>query len=147
MRVDADDLRRFVYERIIDDGVVPTVADVAHRFDVSPPIVVDAIRHAALGKTLVLHPQTSEIWMAGPFAAYATQYRVTAGNRSWFANCAWDMLGIATVIGGAVQIDASCTDCGESIRYAVDPETDHVGDEIVHFLLPAHRWYDDLGFT
>jgi hypothetical protein len=32
--------------------------------------------------------------MLNPFSAVETPHRVEAGGRSWFANCAWDALGI-----------------------------------------------------
>jgi hypothetical protein len=59
--------------------------------------------------------------MAGPFAAQPTPYRVVAGTRAWWANCAWDMLGIAAMVGEPVDIDARCTDCDEPMPLHVAP--------------------------
>jgi len=87
--------------------------------------------------------------MAGPFAAAETPYRVIGRHIQWFANCAWDMLGVAVIANERVRIEARCTDCGEPMKLVVDPSeppTD-VESSVVHFLVPARRWYDDIGFT
>jgi hypothetical protein len=33
-----------------------------------------------------VHPESGEIWMAGPFSAAKTDYQAVAGDRSWWAN-------------------------------------------------------------
>ncbi|HEX4681881.1 MAG TPA: organomercurial lyase [Gemmatimonadaceae bacterium] len=142
-----DSIRAFVYDRIIDDGVVPSIHQIAAHVAMPRADAAAAIRSAGFGKTLLLHPRSDEIWMAGPFSASPTPYRVRAGTRAWWANCAWDMLGVAAVVGEAVHMETRCADCGASIDLDVDPQTAAIGDLVVHFLLPARRWYDDIGFT
>ena len=85
--------------------------------------------------------------MAGPFSAVPTSYRVRAGRRMWWANCAWDMLGIAALVGEPVEIEAQCTDCGQPMPMHIDLREELDIDAVVHFLVPARRWYDDIGFT
>src|SRR4051812_20077571 len=104
-------LRVFVYEELIDRGRMPTSDDIAARFSVTAQQVRQLLKGAQLGKTLLTHPTSGELLMAGPFGAAATPYRVTSGARLWWANCAWDALGIAALVGEAVDIDARCTEC------------------------------------
>lgn len=85
--------------------------------------------------------------MAGPFASEESPYRVSGKRTTWYANCAWDMLGIAMIAHEWVSIDATCTDCGEPLRFSADPDSPSPEDFVVHFLVPARRWYDDIGFT
>jgi len=146
--VDSASLRTFIYDCLIADGDMPSSADIAAHFSVSRADALLALREMKIGKTVLPHPTTGEIWMAGPFAATPTQYVVRAGERRWFANCAWDMLGVATIVAEPVDIETRCTDCGDPIALHLAPRDETVGaDLLVHFLLPARRWYDDIGFT
>lgn len=99
-----------------------------------------------IGKTVLPHPETGEIWMAGPFAAAPTPYHVRGSTTSWYANCAWDMLGVASIVGEPVTIEASCTDCGEPMAFSVD-RSGVTGDGLVHVLVPTRDWYRDVGYT
>jgi hypothetical protein len=146
MNLTGPELRVFVYERLINDGVMPTAHEIAARFGVTRDESVAAIRGVNIGKTLLPDLNTGEIWMAGPFAAQPTPYRVVAGTRAWWANCAWDMLGIAAMVGEPVDIDARCTDCDEPMPLHVAPN-DTLREGVVHFLVPARKWYEDIGFT
>jgi len=146
--VDSSSLRTFIYDSLIAAGAMPSSADIASHFAVGEEDALRALREMKIGKTVLPHPQTGEIWMAGPFSAAATQYVVRAGERRWFANCAWDMLGVATIVAEPVDIETRCTDCGDPIALHLASNDETVGaDLLVHFLLPARRWYDDIGFT
>jgi hypothetical protein len=57
------------------------------------------------------------------------------------------MLGIPMIANEWVSIETSCTDCGEPIRVSADADSAPGDDLVVHFLVPARRWYDDIGFT
>jgi len=141
-------LRRFIYETLIDDGRVLSSGEIATHFGVSPSDALQALREMKIGKTILPDPHTGELWMVGPFSAAETQYSIRAGNRRWFANCAWDMLGVANLVGEPVDIETQCTDCAGPIGLHLEPDDESVGaDLLVHFLLPAQRWYNDIGFT
>jgi alkylmercury lyase-like protein len=144
-----DALRIFVYDTLIETGTAPDAPAIGVHFGVSADDARRAVRGARIGKTLLAHPDTGEIWMAGPFAGTPTSYRVVGRRTSWWANCAWDMLGIPVIVGEAVEVHTTCTDCGAPLRITVDPRMGPAPDAvgIVHFLVPASRWYDDIGFT
>jgi hypothetical protein len=146
--MNATTLRRFIYNTLIDDAKVSSSGDIAEHFGVDRSDALRALRERKIGKTILPDPRTGELWMMGPFAAGETQYSVRAGTRRWFANCAWDMLGVAHLVGAPVDIETQCTDCGAPIALHLEPDAESVGtDLLVHFLLPARRWYNDIGFT
>jgi hypothetical protein len=147
LQVDPAALRIFVYESLIARAHMPTASDIAERFAITHDEAIEAIRGVNIGKTLLPDPRTGEIWMAGPFSAPRTTYEVRAGDRRWWANCAWDMLGVAALVGTRVGVSARCTDCGDIIAFQLAPEDVTVPDGVVHFLVPARRWYEDIGFT
>jgi hypothetical protein len=146
--IDARHLLVFIYDQLLAHGAPPTSSDIAAHFDATPDLALRALNMLNVGKTVLLNPRTGEIWMAGPFSAVPTPYEVSADGVRWWANCAWDMLGIPVVADRRVHIDASCTDCGEPMVFDVDPRQPTLDVEgVVHFLLPARRWYEDIGFT
>ena len=107
----------------------------------------DALANMRIGKTVLVNPRDGELWMAGPFSGTETPYRVRIGEKSWWANCAWDMLGIVTMVGRSGEVESRCTDCGEATNFPVDTQRGPAIDAVVHFLVPASRWYDDIAYT
>jgi Alkylmercury lyase len=145
--IDPVALRVFVYDELVDRGAPPSIGALGRRFGVAPNDARSALGELRIGKTILVHPQTGEIWMAGPFSAVETPYRVTLGDRQWWANCAWDMFGVAQIVGEPVRVDTRCTDCEEPLALVCDPAVPPNGDGVVHFLVPARRWYENIGFT
>ena len=146
--IDPTALRVFVYDEILARGRPPRSADIGAHFHTTVDVARDALATLRIGKTVLVDPRSGEIWMAGPFSAIPTAYSVESGDRSWWANCAWDMFGVATLAGRRVTVHTSCGDCGEPMTLTCDPDgppPNEIG--VVHFLVPARQWYADIGFT
>ena len=128
-------------------GASPTRVSVAQALGLDDAQV--AASYAALDAThvVVLERDTGEAWMAMPFSAVPTAFRVVVGGRSVWANCAWDAFGIAAAMSCDVSIATYCLDCGAAMAYGVrGGELTH-RDGVVHFAVPASQWWDDIGFT
>lgn len=145
--IDAAALRMFVYDRLVGSALTPMSGEIGQHFGVSADDARAALRALKIGKTILVHPESGEIWMAGPFSAARSAYRLTDGERTWWANCGWDMLGIPIILGRRVTAYTSCTDCGAAMTFECDPTSQPAEDAVVHFLVPARRWYEDIGFT
>ena len=145
--IDPVALRIFVYDETVGSGRPPSLATVAERFGYSSADARQSLANLNIGKTMLVHPLTGEIWMAGPFSAVPTPYRVVGQGREWWANCAWDMFGVAVIANERVTVRTRCTDCGDPMSIICDPAVAPSEDAVVHFLVPASRWYDDIGFT
>jgi hypothetical protein len=85
--------------------------------------------------------------MANPFSNVETPFRVYASGKTYFANCAWDSLGIPAALGRDADVVAACAQCGENIRLQVRDGQVLESEVLVHFLVPFQRWYADLVFT
>ncbi len=96
---------------------------------------------------LVLNAAMTEIRMANPFSAVPTAYRVRADDRWWYANCAWDALGICAALHVDGRVEASCPDCGEPLGVEVRDTRPDDPSLLFHCLVPAARWWDDIIFT
>jgi hypothetical protein len=146
--IDHGQLRVFVYDHVIARGLPPKSTEIAGHFGASVDDALRAIRDVKIGKTILPHPTTGEIWMAGPFASKPSNYEVIAGRKRWWANCAWDMLGVAQLVGEPVRIETRCGDCDAPLSLETDGSAEPAGaGYVVHFLVPARHWYDDIGFT
>jgi hypothetical protein len=140
-------LRIHIYDRLLERGAPPTLREIAGHFGEPETEVRRAVAELKIGKTVLPHPQTGEIWMAGPFASAETTYRVSGSRTRWWANCAWDMFGVAVIANEVVDIEARCGDCDAPMTLRGDPNRAPPEHAVVHFLVPARHWYDDIGFT
>jgi hypothetical protein len=132
-------LRNEVYRRFVELGRAPTRAELGAS--------EASLRRLHEAHALVLEHDRPEIRMANPFSAVPTPHRVDSGGRTWFANCAWDAFGIPAALGANGHIASSCPDCGEPIEVDVLEGRPHPDDGVVHLLVPARRWWDDIVFT
>jgi Alkylmercury lyase len=147
--VDDGDLavRNLTYRLFVDLGRAPTVADVAAAAGSTSAAVGASWRRLHDAHALVLQPDTVELRMANPFSAVATPYRVYAGGRWWYANCAWDAFGICAALHVDGRIETTCAECGDSIVCDVVDECPDDPGLLFHCLVPAARWWDDIVFT
>jgi hypothetical protein len=140
-------VRLQVYDHIIAHEEPPSADQVAASVGCSAEDVRAAYRRLAKAHVLVLEPDGGAIRMAMPFSGVPTRFRVSAGGGSWWANCAWDALGIAVVLRKDASIEATCGDCDEPIALAVEAGQLKGGSELIHFAVPAAFWWDDIVFT
>ena len=141
-------LRTFIYDHVITSGKLPLTAEIGLRFGITPVEARNRLASLKIGKTVLVHPETGEIWMAGPFASSSCGYELSDGTTTWQANCAWDAFGVAELVGKPLQARTNCPDCNKEIEFRCDPERPwNPPGAIVHFLVPARHWYDNIGFT
>jgi hypothetical protein len=135
-------LRNRTYAAFVELGRAPAAEELGDRDE-----VVAAWRRLHDAHALVLNAATDELRMANPFSAVPTAYRVEADGRRWYANCAWDALGICAALHADGTIDTSCPDCGEPLRVEVRARRPDDESLLFHCLVPAARWWDDIAFT
>ena len=141
-------IRNETYSSFVASGRAPEPADVAAALDLEEHEVAEAYRRLHDAHALVLEPDTTRIRMLNPFSAVETPHRVEARGRSWFANCAWDALGILGALHTDDAIRSQCPDCGESVELEVsDGELVRGAEPLAHFVVPARHWWDDIAFT
>jgi hypothetical protein len=67
--------------------------------------------------------RAGQIDMAYPFSATPTPFRVrVSGGRERYACCATDALGIAPMIGEAIEISSQCHHCGAPLDFSATPD-------------------------
>jgi hypothetical protein len=142
------DVRLAVYRKIIDEGRPPTAPEIAGPLGVEKVDIEASLHRLADGHVLVLAPGTPYIWMASPFSAIPTPFEVEVGDRRYFGNCIWDALGIPACLKTDGRIHTYCPDCSEPLSLDVrNGSLEASTENMIHFAVPAARWWDDIGST
>jgi len=139
-------VRLFVYRYIVEHGRPPSAAETATGMERPPDEVRAAYCRLHDGHALFLEPGTHSIRMAWPFSGVPTPFRVQANDRRYWANCAWDALGIPALLQADARIESVFADTGEPATLTVAGGRVH-GQGLAHFAVPFRRWYADLVFT
>jgi hypothetical protein len=140
-------VRAFVYNHFADTTLPPSVEDTARHFNIEIQELSALYRELHNRHAFFLEPETLTIRMANPFSGIPTEYRVQANGKTYYANCAWDMLGIPATLHSDAISEAICTESNDWIQLEVRDGQILANDLLVHFPLPFSRWYDDLLFT
>ena len=142
------DVRRHVYFSIVANGRPPTTAETAEVLGVTEEDAAAAYRRLDDAHALVLFPGTTDVWMANPFCFAPTPHRVRAVGREWIGTCCWDSFGIPGALHVDGEIATECACCGEGLGLALrDGVVVEGAGVLCHVLVPASRWWDDIGFT
>ena len=141
------ELRTVTYRLFVEQGRAPTTDEVGRAAGATVDEVEQGWRRLHDAHALVLNSAGTELRMANPFSAVPSAYRVQAGARWWYANCAWDAVGICAALHVDGRIDTSCADCGEAITVGVRDERPDDESLLFHCLVPAQQWWEDIVFT
>ena len=140
-------VRASVYDATMATGLPPTVAELTQRLGIPTAAVRESLERLAAAKALVLQREGREVLMANPFSAVPTPFAVHAKSRMYYGNCIWDALGIPAMLRADARIDSSCGCCGEGMRLAVEGGELREAPGVVHFAIPAHRWWQDIVYN
>ncbi len=141
------DIRAFVYHHFVDTTRAPSMNQTAARFALTHNVAASAYEALHHHHALFLNPGSHDILMANPFSSIETPFRVHANGKTYFANCAWDSLGIPAALHADADIEAVCAQSGEAVTLQVRDEQVSESDVLVHFVVPFKHWYDDLVHT
>jgi len=143
----ARDVRVYVFQQAAATGRVPQAPEISGALGRAEPDVRAALHHLAVGKVLILASNDGDIWAANPFCALPSGFRVDAAGRRYWGICIWDALGVAAAVDSDAVISAPCGDCGDQMTLEVRHRALVRADGVVHFAVPAHHWWDNIGFT
>ncbi|MBZ5639611.1 MAG: alkylmercury lyase family protein [Acidobacteriia bacterium] len=136
-----------VYGHFAETGQRPSPHDVAERTGLGASTVIDAYRRLRSSRVLVLEDDGTSIRMAPPFSGVPTEHVVHSGGIRYFANCAWDALGVPSALEAPATVLSRCAQSGEPLRLDVGLEGPEASDWLFHCLVPASKWWDDIVFT
>jgi hypothetical protein len=141
------DLRiRYLIYTTFGDGGVPLSSALAVKLRVPQQQIYESLERLHAARAIVLEPHTKEVWMAPPFSAKPTPFRVLAEDRTWSAPCAWDAFGITNLMGCDAVLTTTCPECDGPIVHRVEQRQLVDAHGVVHFLVPAAKWWDNIGY-
>ncbi len=97
-------VRLAVYRHFVRRGLAPAVRDLSDELGASAAAIAASLERLAAAHVLVLDPVTRRLWMAMPFSAVPTAFRVRTSGGEWWANCVWDALGISAMLQAPAEI-------------------------------------------
>lgn len=140
-------VRQAVYGHFAATATRPSAAEVAVGVGVSADEVVAAFARLRAQRVLFLEEDGSSIRMAPPFSGVPTQHVAEVNGRRYFANCAWDALGVPAALRAPGTVHSRCEQSGEPLRLPVGTGGPEPTDWVFHCQVPAAHWWDDLVFT
>ena len=138
--------RSAIIKLLVNSGEMPSVAELAKELLISDLAAFELVSQLHVEHALLLD-EDGTIRMLWPFSGIPTDFRVIANNRSYWANCAWDAVGIPAALHSDAVIQASFAYPAEKVTLHVEADTVNPGNHLVHFPLPVSKWYDDLVYT
>ncbi|MGH9868022.1 MAG: organomercurial lyase [Candidatus Polarisedimenticolia bacterium] len=136
-----------IYEYFAAVGSRPSVDDVASGVGATVADVRHIFKQLRAQRVLVLEEDGESIRMAPPFSGIPTQHRVTVGAVSYYANCAWDALGIPAALHRPATVHSRCEQSLEPLALSVSDQGPEASDWLFHCVVPASQWWDDIVFT
>jgi hypothetical protein len=136
-----------VYRTTAQSGSVPHITQVAKLVGAPAGAVKDAYARLRARRLLLLEADGVTIRMAPPFSGVPTQHRVTVDGVDFYANCAWDALGIPAAMHRPGLVRSRCEASLEPLVLEVDLDGPAPSSWLFHCLVPAAKWWDDLVFT
>jgi hypothetical protein len=135
-----------VFRCFVERASPPTMSQLAAALGVDDQRAWEACAGLARAHVLVVDPKRRHIDMALPFSGVPTPHRTVAGEHSWFANCAWDVLGVLAALDRDGEAHSRCADCEEPIALTVHGGEVR-GEAVMHVAVPAAEWWADIRFT
>ncbi len=136
-----------IYRALAATGQAPRADEIADQLVVPPPDVKKAYARLAQRRLLVLEPDGVSIRMAPPFSGVPTQHRIQSAGVQYYANCAWDALGIPAALGRPAEVISRCEQSHEPLELAVGVAGPEASSWLFHCGVPAAQWWQDIVFT
>jgi hypothetical protein len=137
-----------VYRLTAGTAKVPTSLEVAAAEGTGRQEVEAAFGRLHGQRLLVPEPgDPGRLRMAPPFSGVETPFPVEARGRRYYANCVWDALGVAAALHTDAVIPAADGSTGEPITLEVRGGRPVPVDCVIHFAVPAARWWEDILYT
>ena len=136
-----------LYRATAESGSPPSLEAVVQKVGASPAAIKEAYARLRASRLLLLEPDGVTIRMAPPFSGVPTQHHVIVDGVDYYANCAWDALGIPAALHRPGLVHSRCEQSLEPLHLQVDVNGPEPSSWVFHCLVPAAKWWDDLVFT
>ena len=140
-------IRYQIYLFLAEHCRMPSFQELASLLHLRVEAVSHSFHELHRAHLIFLEPGSDAVRMAFPFSGVPTKFKVRSGVKEWWANCAWDSLGIPAALHVDAEIEAAYPDHPAPIKLVVKNGKVDGKNHLVYFPLPCRQWYDDLVFT
>lgn len=140
-------VRKYIFDYFLEKSTPPVLEQIMIKFGLNREDALDVLKQLETARHLILLRGTQRILMAWPFSAITTPFRVKVGNKSYFANCAWDSIAFHVMLRDDVNVESFCHHCGENIRIELTNQQVAFAEPsspLVYLAIPAAKWWDDV---
>jgi hypothetical protein len=139
-------VRLLLYREFVKNSRAPSSSRIAELVEMPVEEVRAAMERLAAGRVIALQPESREIMIAAPLSNVPTPYLVRA-EHPFFGACIWDALGIMAMLKTNATLDTSCPCCSEAMAIEVLGGALSPTSGIIHFGVPAKKWWENIVFT
>ena len=136
-----------VYAWFARTSAGPAVGEMAEQLGCAAADVRSAYARLRANRVLLLEADGETIRMAPPFSGVPTPHVVDVDGRSYFANCAWDALGIPAALRQPAEVFSRWEQTLEPLNLRVRESGPEPVECVIHFAVPAALWWKDIVFT
>ena len=140
-------VRLFITQHLAGPGRAPSTEEIARECGLSPQGVEKVLHRLEDAHAIVLAPASTNVWMAPPFSAVPTPFPVETSDVRYWANCAWEMLGVSALLGVDSTATTQCPDCADKLTIRIQGGELAPTETVVHFAVPAIRFWENIGYT
>jgi hypothetical protein len=139
-------VRAAIARVIRERGAVLQVCEIALALGCDRSEVEAAFVRMIAGRVFIPRRRSLEILAYNPFCSESTNFAFTAADRTWWAICAWDALGVGPALGVSGTIDARCADCADPIRIEVGIDGKATAPEhtVMQVATPARDFWKNI---
>ncbi len=130
-----------VISHVAQSGYAPTVSSLCESLDWSEERVETSLTDLSESHGIVLKPNSFDVWAIHPFSLMPTPTWVTAGELSWWANCAWCSLGIGAALGRDIRVSTRLGAHDEQLNFEIRDGRCTTDDLLIHFPFPPTEWW------
>lgn len=132
---------------IIDHGYGPEVNELSQLLDTPAEDVAVALKNLEEDHGVVLHPNSSKIWVIHPFSLAPTNFLVYCDDGEWWSNCAWCSLGVAALLDRDVAIRTTIGAKGKQVEVHIQDGRVVEDSYLVHFPVPMRDAWNNVIYT
>lgn len=130
-----------IMKSFVDRGFASTTGELAATLKIDRLRIEASLRRLHEGHGVVLHPGSTEVWIAHPFSSSPSGVFVRDGERGWWAPCLWCGMGIATLAAPGATLTARYGGEDDSVRIDLRDPTSPI---VVHFATPPREAWNNV---
>ncbi len=140
-------LHAAILQFIIDRGYAPEVDELAAQLGRTPSEITQSLYALQEYHGVVLHPNSTRIWVIHPFSLAPTNFAIRSETRVWWGNCAWCSLGAAALLNRDVAITTTLGADGKQVTIHIRNGQIVETGYYVHFPIPMIKAWDNVTYT